>query len=247
MGLFARLQDAKARHAMGYFSAVRHPWPCMVFLIPLLGAYEIGVVALGGSQADELRSGVDLWLRQFLTANGVSLLALIPLSLIALLAFWSFVNWKERPERVLTSVLGIVLESIIFGLGLWMLCRNAPLLGERVGIPAAIDGTHSQALTFIGVGVYEEVVFRLMLFAGVAKLLRYVLVPGIAALPMAAIASSVAFALAHHLNVQSDPYIPLVFATRVMIGLYCALLFWWRGLGVVVGTHIVYDLLVGLR
>jgi membrane protease YdiL (CAAX protease family) len=235
---------------MGYFSAVRHPWPCLVFLIPLLGVYEIGVVALrSDAGSEEWRAGVDVWLRHFLTNHGVQPLAVIPGVIIGLLGLWCFATWKERPERVLTSVFGIVIESVLFGLGLWTLCSNAPYLAERIGIPVAALGPEGKAkvVTFIGVGIYEEVVFRLILFAGLAQLLRYLLIPGIATLPMAALASSLAFAWAHHIDVQSDPYIPLVFATRVMIGLYCAILFWWRGLGVVVGTHIVYDLVVGLR
>lgn len=235
---------------MGYFSAVRHPWSCLVFLIPLLGVYEIGVVALApGNTADDLRAGVDVWMRHFLANHGVQPLAIIPGVVIGLLGLWCFANWKERPERVLTSVFGIVIESVLFGLGLWALCRNAPYIAERIGLPLAALGPEGKAkiVTFIGVGIYEEVLFRLLMFAGLAQLLRYLLIPALAALPLAAFASSLAFALAHHVDVQSDPYIPLVFATRVMIGLACALLFWWRGLGVVVGTHIVYDLIVGLR
>ncbi|MBO0699481.1 MAG: CPBP family intramembrane metalloprotease, partial [Zavarzinella sp.] len=57
--------------------------------------------------------------------------------------------------------------------------------------------------------------------------------------------SAAAFALAHHF-VQTDPFVPAVFLTRMLIGVYCALLFWLRGLGVAVGAHIVYDIVVGL-
>ena len=84
-----------------------------------------------------------------------------------------------------------------------------------------------------------------MLFAGLARIINFVLVPKLVAMPMALIASSAVFALAHHW-VQTDPFLPAVFLTRLMIGAYCALLYWWRGLGVAVGAHIVYDLVVGL-
>ncbi|HJZ89498.1 MAG TPA: CPBP family intramembrane glutamic endopeptidase, partial [Gemmataceae bacterium] len=103
----------------------------------------------------------------------------------------------------------------------------------------------ARVITFLGVGVYEEFVFRLIGFAWLAWLLRVAFLPGVAAIPMAIVASSAAFALAHHV-VQTDPFVPAVFATRMLAGAYCALLFWWRGLGVAVGTHIVYDLIVGL-
>ena len=82
------------------------------------------------------------------------------------------------------------------------------------------------------------------MFAWLARVLRVALVPAIAAIPMAAVVSAVAFALAHHV-VQTDPFVPSVFLTRVLIGVSCAALFWLRGLGVAVGAHIVYDIVVG--
>ena len=42
-----------------YLRATRHPWPCLLFLLPLLAAYELGVHQLGGGQPDALRNGAD--------------------------------------------------------------------------------------------------------------------------------------------------------------------------------------------
>jgi hypothetical protein len=50
-----------------YLSATRHPWSCLLFLLPLLLVYEGGVLSLGGPRADALRNGVDAWLRLGLT------------------------------------------------------------------------------------------------------------------------------------------------------------------------------------
>ena len=33
----------------GYFGATRHPWPCFLFLVPLLASYEAGLIWLGGT------------------------------------------------------------------------------------------------------------------------------------------------------------------------------------------------------
>jgi hypothetical protein len=95
------------------------------------------------------------------------------------------------------------------------------------------------------VGIYEEVLFRLIGFAWLAMLLRVALVPWIAAVPMAVLGSAAAFALARHF-VQTDPFVPGVFLARMLVGAYCAVLFWLRGLGVAVGAHIVYDVIVGM-
>jgi Type II CAAX prenyl endopeptidase Rce1-like len=231
---------------MTYFAAVRHPWPSLVFLVPILAAYEVGAARLAGPSGESLRAGIDLWVRKWLNDYGAGPPALIPLTVVALLAGWSAWRWKERPEHLFATVFGIALEGAVFGLGLWTLCLNAPAILEKCGLPTLAAGVpDARVITFLGVGVYEEFAFRLIGFAWLAWLLRVAFLPGVAAIPMAIVASSAAFALAHHF-VQTDPFVPAVFMTRMLAGAYCALLFWWRGLGVAVGAHIVYDLIVGL-
>ncbi|HVK07381.1 MAG TPA: CPBP family intramembrane glutamic endopeptidase [Gemmataceae bacterium] len=231
---------------MTYLSAVRHPWPSAVLLIPLLGAYEIGVARLTGPNGESYRAGIDLWVRKWLAENGGYPPVVIPGVVLGLLLLWTAWRWKDRPENVFTAVSGVALEGVVFGLGLWALCMNAPALLDRAGQPtAAIGETDGRILTFLGVGLYEEVVFRLIGFALVARVIQVALIPALIARPVALVASAFAFALAHHF-VQSDPFAPTVFFTRVMIGVYCGLLLWTRGLGVAVGAHVVYDIVVGL-
>ena len=233
------------RQRNGYLTAVRHPWPNLVFLIPLLGVYELGIARLAPSSGESLRAGVELWLRQWLVQAGLWPPVVIPAAVVGLLLLWTLWRWWDRPDRLFTTVFGIVLEGVIFGLGLWTLCQNAPVILDRMGLePMAIGGPNPKLVTYVGVGVYEEVIFRLIAFAWLGRLLRVALVPGIAAIPMAVLASAAVFALAHHF-VQTDPFVPGVFLTRMLVGVYCALLFWLRGLGVAVGAHIVYDIVVG--
>ena len=231
---------------MTYLSAVRHPWPTAVFLVPLLGAYEIGVARLTGPNGESLRAGIDLWIRKWLAENGGYPPVLIPAAVVALLFVWTAWRWKDRPENVFTPLFGIALEGVVLGLGLWALCLNAPALAERAGLPTASVGVSDpKVITFLGVGLYEEVIFRLVGFAILARVIQVALVPALIAKPVALLASAAAFALAHHF-VQSDPFVPAVFLTRVLIGVYCGLLLWWRGLGVAVLAHITYDVVVGL-
>jgi len=239
-------RDPHDRPRVGYLAAVRHPWPCLVFLVPILALYELGVAHLTPPSGDSLRAGVELWLRQWLADTGPVLPIIIPGALVLLLTAWTAWRWSSRPHRLFTTVIGIALEGVVFGLGLWVLCLNAPIILDRMGLVAgAVGGPNPRLVTYVGVGIYEEVIFRLIAFAWLARVLRVALVPAIAAIPMAAVVSAAAFALAHHF-VQTDPFVPAVFLTRLLIGLYCAVLFWLRGLGVAVGAHIVYDIVVGI-
>ncbi len=228
-----------------YLAATRHPWPSLILIVPLLAAYELGVAWLTPAGGPSLRAGIEQWRRQWLAQAGPWPPALIPAAVVLLLVAWTLWRWTDRPHRLFTTAFGIALEGIVFGLGLWLLCLNAPIILDRIGlVPAAVGGPNPLLVTYIGVGLYEEVLFRLIGFAWLARLLQIALVPWIAAIPMAALASAAAFAFAHHF-VQTDPFVPTVFLTRMLIGVSCALLFWLRGLGVAVGAHIVYDIVVG--
>ena len=53
----------------GYLPATRHPWPCLLFVLPLLIAYEACVVLFGGTHPEALRNGADNWVRGGFTAG----------------------------------------------------------------------------------------------------------------------------------------------------------------------------------
>lgn len=234
------------RPRTGYLAGVRHPWPCLIVVTLLLALYEIGVARLTPPDGESLRAGVELWLRQWLQQAGPVPPVVIPATVITLLTLATMWRWHTRPSHVFTIVFGVLLEGVVFGLGLWTLCLNAPAILDHMGLtPMAVGGPNPKLVTYVGVGVYEEVIFRLIAFAWLARVLRVALVPGIAAIPMAVLASAAVFALAHHV-VQTDPFVPGVFLTRMLVGVYCALLYWLRGLGVAVGAHIVYDIVVGV-
>ena len=46
-----------------YWSRPRHPWSCVLFVLPLLAIYEVGLHFLGPTPVAALRNGADVWLR----------------------------------------------------------------------------------------------------------------------------------------------------------------------------------------
>jgi Type II CAAX prenyl endopeptidase Rce1-like len=234
-----------------YFWATRHPWPCLVFLLPLLAAYEGGVVWLGGTQAQAVRNGADAWLRWGFEVFGITALLAVPAAVVAILFIWTAARWRERPGNMIGVCFGMTMESVLFAFGLWAVSRNFGRLVEALGLPLATQftlpaDTLAQIVTFVGAGIYEEVLFRLILFAGLAAVLRCVFLPGWLALLVAAAASALLFAGAHHIGPYGEPIDPFVFLFRVTAGLYFTLLFWARGFGIAVGAHAGYDVLVGV-
>jgi len=234
-----------------YLSSTRHPWPCLLFLLPLLAVYEGGLIWLG-PQAAGARNGADVWLRWGLEVCGVVYFYAAPAIVVLLLALWSWWRWADRPEDPITTYFGMAFESCLFAFGLWQFSRNFGLILDEMGVKLEISGANApmaQILTFIGAGIYEEVLFRLVLFVGMFGLLRVVLVlvPKIIPLVLAAVVVSLAFAAAHHIGPYGEPMRTDRFVFRTCAGLYFTLLFITRGFGITVGAHAGYNILVGVN
>jgi membrane protease YdiL (CAAX protease family) len=70
--------------------------------------------------------------------------------------------------------------------------------------------------------------------------------PGRLAAVMAAITTSFLFAIAHHVGPAADAFNLFSFSFRAAAGVFFAAVFLLRGFGITVGSHAVYDLLVGV-
>ena len=233
-----------------YLRATRHPWPILVLLLPLLTTYESGVLILGGSNSDSLRNGADAWLRYALDSFGLNHLIVAPLTIAAVFAVWSWLRREDRPDSLLTVCCGMLLECFLFALVLWGISHAfAPFL-DRIGVPlnsiSNVDPVVTRIITFVGAGIYEEILFRLILFSGLAWLLQHATMPKAGAVALAAAFSALLFAAAHHVGPYGEKMDSYVFLFRMMAGVFFALLFQLRGFGVAAGTHACYDVLVGL-
>jgi hypothetical protein len=256
----------KPAGSSGYWSGTRKPLACLVFVIPLLTAYEAGVVWLGGRDSDAFRSGADAWLRGGLEYLGLNRPWLVPVMVIVGLLVWHIA--QQEPWRISAGMLsGMLGESLLFacvlvvlaqlqsyGLHAWQAAGATTAAIPPVTIlPATIptaaipaERAAAMAVIFLGAGIYEEVLFRLCLLPMCHGLFRTSGVrPGLAAF-MAAVATSLAFSLAHYVGPAGEPFRLFSFAFRTFAALFFALLFMLRGFGITVGTHAAYDLIVGL-
>jgi hypothetical protein len=234
----------------GYLPATRHPWPCLLFVLPLVAAYESGVLLLGGAHPEALRNGADNWLRCGLAALGVRYSWVPPAALLLVFTGWAWGRWEDRPQDLLGVMTGMALESVAFALGLWALSRGlAPLL-EHLGVELAVAADPEPALrqvvTYLGAGIYEEALFRLMLFSALAAVLRRMEVGGPLSGLLAALASATLFSTAHHIGPYGQPYSNYLFLFRLAAGLYFALLYQVRGFGIAVGSHACYNVMISV-
>ena len=112
-----------------------------------------------------------------------------------------------------------------------------------------------RVVAFLGAGIYEELLFRLMMLPAVAVLLSFCGMKRNTSFALAVLTTSLLFAAAHYrLDItlgpiqwatpSGDPFEWMSFVFRLMAGSFFSIVFLYRGFGIAVGAHAMYDILV---
>lgn len=205
---------------------------------------------MGGPRPDLLRPGADTWVHWGLASFGLHDSYWTPGLIVLLLLGWSWLRRKDRPDDVVGVCAGMGIESVAFALGLWGISRGlGPLLdglGIKLQTPPQTNDTALQVISFVGAGIYEEVLFRLVLFSGLVWVANQVGSGARLAVLFAAVASALLFSAAHHVGPYGERFDGYAFLFRSLAGLYFTFLYQWRGFGIAVGAHACYDVIVGV-
>lgn len=229
----------------GYFALSERPWHSLLFILPIIAAYEIGIRVLARTAPTDAHPQIVAFalMQRFFLWMGATGVMLPALAVVVILLAWHIARkdgWNIRP-------------AIYVGMGLESLILTAPLVAIGMALPQhlplwSIDRPASELLVLAcGAGVYEELVFRLVGMTLLSLLLADILrIPSRAATTITVILSAAAFALYHYLGHEAFQWRSMVF--RTIAGVYFSLLFVTRGFGVTVGTHTAYDIaIVALR
>ena len=225
--------------AANYWTELRLPLVSLVFITPMMLIYEAGVWKLG------VENGAAEWMVKLLSLMDFRLHLFLPLVTAAILLGWHHLT--HHPWRISAGVLStMAVESLLLAVCLRIALRMALMLQSRImlQIPAGQPPTLSladsvrAAVTYLGAGIYEELIFRLMLISGIAWLIRLWWPNQRRGTVIAVLTSSVLFAAAHYIGAAGDPFGWFSFSFRLIAGLFFAVLFIYRGFGITAGAHL---------
>lgn len=233
-----------------YWSESRRPLACLAFVLPFLAIYEVGILWLG---AEATRNGAEVYLRFLLESAGLGQYFLLPLLIGAILLGWHHAS--DRPWKVHSRWMWMMmLESLLLGF-LILLLANAFLLWPTTwtdkadtmaaATGAATAGGIDQLISYFGAGIYEELLFRLMLLPATAAVIRLCGGSGRVSWAVAIVVTSLLFSAVHYelftLNPNADVFAWDTFVFRALAGVVFSILFVLRGFGIAVGAHAMYD------
>ena len=234
-----------------YWYQTRRPLPSLVFMIPLLTLYEVGVLWMCGHDPDVLRNGADSWMRWALEQAGLSPVYILPAVIVLVFTVWQF-STREPWHIDGEVVLGMLTESLVLAVALMVIGRiqdiafaqleTSPIAASLGAPPPGVE----KLVCYVGAGIYEETLFRLLLLPAVYFCLTCVGFPSLLSITVAVTASGLAFSGAHFVGPGAEEFVWFSFIFRWVAGLFFAGVFVLRGFGIAVGAHAAYDILVGV-
>ena len=223
------------------------PIVCLAFVLPLLLVYELGTIFANQMSG---RSGIDQWLHWFMEMAGIGHLVVLPLVTIGVLLHWHHKindDWKMHPN----VLIGMMAESTCLGVILFFagnaVCRVIAVESELATMAIANENSANlwcNTIAFIGCGVYEELVFRLLLLSGLIHAGKKYF-PETEVKTLAIIFTSLIFAALHYdlFNPAAATIDVYEFLFRFSASIVFCVLFLFRGFGIAVGTHVIYDVM----
>jgi membrane protease YdiL (CAAX protease family) len=242
---------SKPAPTLGYFEQSSMPFTSLVFLAPLIVVYEIGTrwYALDPVSHVEQRIIAFNIMQNFFNWFGATGQYMPAAAVVGILL--AFHIAKNDSVSARSGVLaGMCFESVMYAIPLVTLgyLFQHYLLSHQVA-----DNWRRLLVLSIGAGIYEEMVFRLVLFHVLHIILVDILrVPKGRAIPLMVVMSAISFSLYHYripwfpwLNCTgSEEFEWQSFVFRTLAGIYFGLIFMWRGFGLTAGAHASYDIAI---
>lgn len=240
-----------------YLDATRAPRYSITFAAPLLVLYELLAFSLSGDAVAGLRNGADVLLKSlFVSLGGRTGLTVFAALLLGAGAWLVIRDLRRHGPLQGGYLLGMAGEAVLYALFLgvvastltsWLLPGGIPLMAmvaqgsfEQLDLP-------TQLTISLGAGLYEELLFRVLLVSGLVWLARrgFGWTPGPSGV-FAAVAGALIFSAFHYIGPYGDPWQLGSFTFRAIAGLLFSALYLTRGFGITAWTHALYDVFLAL-
>lgn len=215
-----------------YIAATRRLTSSYIFVVPLVVLYEIGIALDPRARSGAGAIFDDLFGR-------FSHLHVLALN-FALLGLLFLAIWRARGQRIRVRGLygGMLLESCLWACVLLVVAHFYP--PKELALPPL----GRDIVASIGAGVYEETIFRLLLMGSLILVFQRLLGGHLSwVVPLSIGISAAYFSYAHH-HIGGEPWNRQVFLFRAMMGALLGAIYWFRGLGIVVWVHALYNIAV---
>lgn len=250
----ALVSDLRGGAVATYWTKSRAPRYSLVFALPLFLLYEALAASLASTAGGGLRNAADVALKTpFLLFSGTRGSLAFFATVIAVCIFLVARDLTKTGERLRPRVFLLMLgESAVLGLllGIVVSMLTQRVLGaltlamQAAPTPISSMSLGTRLMLALGAGLYEELLFRVLLVGGLAAGFTWLLGTRTVAALIAAMLGALIFSAFHYIGEYGDPFELPSFTYRAIAGLVFSGLYLTRGFGITAWTHALYDVYV---
>lgn len=241
-----------------YLQATRAPRYSLTLALPLLLLYEALAFLLSGDAYAGVRNGADVLLKTlFVWLGGRTGLTVFAALLLGTGAYFAIRDGRRHGWPRRGYLAGMAGEAVLYALLLggvtatltsWLLPGGIPMFAALAQGGLQEFDLATQLTISLGAGIYEELLFRVLLVSALVALAARGF--GWSAAPagtFAAVTGALIFSAFHYIGAFGDPWELGSFTFRAIAGLLFSGLYLTRGLGITAWTHALYDVFLSLR
>ncbi len=229
---------------MRYFQYSKNILSSLLFIFPLIILYEFIAFFKFNNTDIIIRNTADTILRDFirLFSDNVFLIQSI-IILFFLISYYIYNNKIKNSHTFNIKYFSFMyIEGFLYGL-LLVYVLNGLNVFARLDTFQYNDYIISFYLC-LGAGIWEEILFRLIIFNLIMYLASYLSNNNFLPLLLSIFISSIIFSLFHYIGTFSDTFSMYSFIIRFVGGVYLALIYYYRGIGIAMFSHFIYDFLI---
>jgi hypothetical protein len=242
-----------------YWREARAPRYSLTFALPLLLLYEVLAFTLSRGEVTAVRNGADVLLKSlFLTLGGRDGLLVFGALLVGGGAVIVGRDIRKAGRIEPRCFLGMAAEAVVYSLAFGLvagtlttlLLPGLALIGDTPRLAAGLFaefGLPTQLMISLGAGIYEELLFRVILVGGLAWVAGKALgLSGFTAGILAVVLGALIFSIFHYIGPYGEAFELGSFTFRTVAGLLFSGLYLVRGFGITAWTHALYDVFLAV-
>ncbi|HAC16462.1 MAG TPA: CPBP family intramembrane metalloprotease [Bacteroidetes bacterium] len=237
--------SALGRALNPYFSQTSSLTYSYLIALPLLIMYEVFILISQPEAGGFVRLSTDIWIKWIFAGLGFDTLK-FTVALALILGLIVFFKERENPVKIRGRFfLYMILESTLYAIVIAMLISGFLGLIFNADAEGITGLTKFQQLALsIGAGLYEELIFRVLLVNGLIIIFGWMSFSKGWKHAGAMILAALIFSAVHYFGSYGDQFTLSSFMFRFLFGLALNGLLIFRGFGIAAWTHSMYDVIV---
>ena len=230
---------------MTYLKYTNNLLTSSLFIFPFLIIYEFLAFFKFKNSAYQIRNTADIILRDIVGIFSSNVMLFYSFLLLIIFLFFLIFKYEDikKYKFNLPYISIMYIEGIIFGIILVFLLNGIDIFNFNNTIVHSYD--YSLLFYFcIGAAIWEEILFRLILINLFFFISKKLSINNNFSFIVSITFSSVLFSLFHYIGSLGDTFSMYSFIYRFVGGLYLSILYYYRGIGISMMSHFIYDFLL---